>query len=232
VADAFVARKPTLKRFFSLSRLVGKQSLTRTLQYEILFALKLDGRVLDFGGGNNALYRADLQCSHYDSANIDPKIDPTWVIGVNEALPDAATGYDTALAINTLEHIFEARDVIDQLGRTLKPGGQLLATTPFLYPIHAHPDDYFRPTPSWYRAALSKAGFDNIEVVSLAWGPSTTALCAAGIRGPFKQMRWRMALLYDLLIYVIRDKAKRTGSVEAYLERYATAFFVRATKSY
>lgn len=231
VTDAFRTRRPTLDRFFKLSAVVGKQSLTRALQYEILFELPFKGRVLDYGGGNRALYRRELRCEHYDSVNIDPKIDPTWVIAVDEPLPQDATGYDTALAINTLEHIFEAREVIEQLGRALKPGGQLLATTPFLYPIHAHPDDYFRPTPSWYRAALGKAGFTDVEVVPLAWGSATTALCSAGARGPFKTLRWKLALLSDLLAFVVRNKVRSGGSLEAYLERYATAFFVRATKS-
>ncbi len=230
MTDAFVTRRPTRERFFKFSSLIGKRSLTRALQYEILFDLQLQGRVLDFGGGNKALYRADLKCTHYDSVNIDPKIDPTWVIGVGDALPAEATGYDTTLAINTLEHIFEARDVINQLSRALKPGGLLLATTPFLYPIHAHPDDYFRPTPSWYRAALTKAGFKDIEVVPLAWGAATTALCCAGARGPFKHFRWQMAMLSDLFAFIIRDKAKKADDLEAYLERYATGFFVRATK--
>lgn len=229
--DAFKVRAPSLGRFWTLSNIVPSMSLTRALQYELLFDLKFDGRLLDFGGGDLANYREKLDVTQYSSVNIDAGIKPTWVIGVDDDLPIGDGKYDHVLAMNTLEHIFDAEKVILRLHGALKDGGEFFATTPFLYPIHAHPDDFFRPTPSWYRHALSRAGFEDVDVIPLAWGPATTAMCCAGVRGPFKRLRWRIAMLWDLTLLSLRGRGREAGSVEAYLERYATAFFVRARKS-
>lgn len=64
--------------------------------------------------------------------------------------PDASVG--TLLCLETLEHVFELGEAFDEIARVLAPGGVLVASTPFHFHIHAHPDDYWRLTPSaWAR---------------------------------------------------------------------------------
>jgi SAM-dependent methyltransferase len=60
----------------------------------------------------------------------------------------------TALCFETLEHVFEVRRAFDALARVLKPGGVLVASAPFHFHVHAHPDDYWRLTPSAWRRLL------------------------------------------------------------------------------
>lgn len=60
----------------------------------------------------------------------------------------------TVVCLETLEHVFEVRRAFDALFRVLAPGGVLIASAPFHFHIHAHPDDYWRLTPSAWRRLL------------------------------------------------------------------------------
>ncbi len=218
---------PTLKRYSKLFFSGGGKSILRALQYEMLANTELGGRVLDFGGGNKADYLNLISYESYDSINIDQNIDPTWVTRVNDSFPSEAGSYDIALTMNTLEHTFNARDAIDQMYTALRPGGKFVCALPFLYPVHAHPDDYFRPTASWWHAALENSGFREVEVFPLMWGPWTTGLVCSGLPGPFKGFRKHLALLLDLLYIGIRNKLGRDCSA---LTNHALGYFVVAKK--
>jgi SAM-dependent methyltransferase len=71
--------------------------------------------------------------------------------GVN--LPDAAAG--TIVCVDTLEHVFEVGSAAAEMIRLLQPGGMLLVAVPLDFHIHAHPDDYWRLTPSCLARLLS-----------------------------------------------------------------------------
>jgi len=221
---------PDFSRYLSISKDIGVISLTRALQYEFIRNYPFQGTVLDIGGGELTGYRQLLNCSSYDSINIDHSTEPTWIVGVGEAFPCSSGSYDTVISFNTLEHIFDAQFVLREMQRVLKSGGNLWLTTPFLFPIHGHPDDFFRPTPSWYNQALTEAGFKNIVVFPLAWGPLTTGQVCSGSPGPFRSFRRQIALITDLLYAKLQTSRKQTTAFD-YLNRFATAFLVHAEKS-
>ena len=145
-------------------------SILRSLQYEMLKKVSLGKKVLDFGGGDKAKYLHLLSCELYESINIDPEIQPTWVTKVGERFPSSASNYDTIISLNVFEHIYDVHFVFREIYTSLKPGGNFIFSTPFLFPVHAHPDDYFRPTASWIQKSLSDAGFENIEITPLVMG--------------------------------------------------------------
>jgi SAM-dependent methyltransferase len=53
---------------------------------------------------------------------------------------------DGVICSEVLEHVVDYTAAIREMTRVLKPGGRLLTTTPFLYPLHG-PEDYWRFTP-------------------------------------------------------------------------------------
>ena len=53
---------------------------------------------------------------------------------------------DTLICLNVLEHIEDSGPVLDELNRVLKPGGELVLSIPFLYPLHDEPRDFVRLT--------------------------------------------------------------------------------------
>jgi len=58
----------------------------------------------------------------------------------------ASEAFDIVLCTEVLEHVPEPQAAIDEMFRVLKPGGTLILTTRFLFPIHDAPHDYFRFT--------------------------------------------------------------------------------------
>ena len=60
------------------------------------------------------------------------------------ALADAT--FEVVVCTEVLEHLREPQRALDEMYRVLKPGGTLLLTTRFLFPIHDAPHDYYRFT--------------------------------------------------------------------------------------
>lgn len=70
---------------------------------------------------------------------------------------------DTIFCIEVLEHCWNPVQVIKNLFDTLRPGGTLYLSTPFINPHH-DVVDYLRFTDEWYDQVLYKLGFDDITV--------------------------------------------------------------------
>jgi SAM-dependent methyltransferase len=84
------------------------------------------------------------------------------VIGDAQALGICDASFDVVLCTEVLEHLPEPQRAIDEIYRVLVPGGQLLLTTRFLFPIHDAPHDYFRFTKYGLRHLLRR--FEIIEL--------------------------------------------------------------------
>lgn len=221
---------PTLTRYRNLFWQNHQFSITRALQYEILSHYTFAGKLLDVGGGDRASYKDILRCETYSSVNIDAVAEPTWVVGIGEALPCGDNDYDCVLSMNTFEHIFDVQYVLQEISRVLKPDGKFVSSVPFLFPIHGHPDDFFRPTASWWLNSLTQHGFVDINVTPLVWGPFSTGLVCSGTPGPGKAFRRHAALLLDILYATIQGYRHPSNIIGHTIERCALAFFVTATK--
>lgn len=84
------------------------------------------------------------------------------VIGDAQALGILDATFDVILCTEVLEHIPDPQRAIDEMFRVLVPGGQLLLTTRFLFPIHDAPHDYFRFTKYGLRHLLRR--FEILEL--------------------------------------------------------------------
>tara|TARA_Y100000816_G_C26108138_1_gene589775 strand:+ start:1608 stop:2324 length:717 start_codon:yes stop_codon:yes gene_type:complete len=220
---------PSFSRFKFLIEKIDKASLPRALQNELIENYSFKGDLLDFGGGENSHNRSIIKCNTYQSINIDPNIKPTWVVGADDPFPCDDECFDHIFSFNTLEHIYNAHEKLSEFYRVLKPNGDILISTPFLYPIHGHPDDFFRPTPSWYYMALKNCGFKEIRVVPLFWGPFSTGLTTSGIV-PFQNIRKKIALFLDLLLIKYKQRKLSKNEIERILMPTSTVLAVQATK--
>jgi SAM-dependent methyltransferase len=61
-------------------------------------------------------------------------------------LPFGDEAFDLVLCAEVLEHMHSPALALAEMRRVLKAGGRLLLTTPFAYPIHYAPTDYYRFT--------------------------------------------------------------------------------------
>jgi SAM-dependent methyltransferase len=122
------------------------------------------GRLLDAGCGN-APYHPWYRDLVGLSVAIDVVGSAANVRGGLDRLPFPEHTFDIVLCTEVLEHIEDSERTTAELFRVLVPGGVLLVSTPFLYPVHEAPWDFRRLTHFGLRNLLSRHGF---EVRSIA----------------------------------------------------------------
>ena len=86
---------------------------------------------------------------------------------LTKKLPLSDNTFNTAILSDVLEHIPEPQKLINEIHRILKPESYLIMNTPFFYPLHEEPNDYYRYTRYALEYMCKNAGFKkvNIEVV-------------------------------------------------------------------
>ncbi len=135
------------------------------------------GKLLDIGCGSKP-YESFFDVDTYvgldyrkDGANKNPKADAFYDGG---RFPFKNRQFESALATEVLEHVFEPDLFISEIHRVLKPGGLCIITVPFLWDEHEQPYDYARYTSFGLRALVEKHGF--VVVDQLKTGNFISAL--------------------------------------------------------
>ena len=165
----------------------------------------LKGKLLDFGCGAKP-YRSlfsvdeyigvDFQGEGHDHSNeqIDVYYD-------GKTLPFENDSFDSIFSTEVFEHVFNLPEMLDELNRVLKPGGQMLITCPFAICEHEQPNDFARYTSFAIRHLLQQHGFEVVQQEKL--GTAVQALW---------QMRityWNLHVLYKLRnIPMVRSGAR------------------------
>jgi SAM-dependent methyltransferase len=132
--------------------------LTRITLDRFIAAHATDRRTLDIGAQNGPY------AVHFPkriALDIKPGVG-VQIIGDAQALAIRDASFEVVLCTEVLEHLPEPQRAIDEMFRVLVPGGQLLLTTRFLFPIHDAPHDYFRFTKYGLRHLLRR--FEIIEL--------------------------------------------------------------------
>lgn len=96
------------------------------------------------------------------SIDIDPESQADYIMDVCNMKEFEDESFDLVIMVEVLEHVHNPSLAIDEIHRVLKPGGQLLLTTPFLFPIHDAPNDFFRFTKFGLKKILNI--FDQVRV--------------------------------------------------------------------
>ena len=132
--------------------------LTRITLDRFIAAHATDRRTLDIGAQNGP-YGAHFP--HRVGLDIRPGAG-VRIIGDAQALGIRDAAFEVVLCTEVLEHLPEPQKAIDEIFRVLEPGGSLLLTTRFLFPIHDAPHDYFRFTKYGLRHLLRR--FEIVEL--------------------------------------------------------------------
>ena len=230
--------KPTWQRYIKIFLKDKNISIYRALEYEALSNINYSGRLLDFGGGEQAHYikkiKSLLNDGYYESINISPQMEPTYLIKSGGCLPLNNNHFDMVLSVNTLEHIYDLESALNELTRVLKQGGKCVFAAPFLYRVYGCPDDFNRPTASWWLETLSKIRFFEVEIYPLVWDPITTGLSVSERTGPFKRLRRTLVPLYGLVYSFVKyDKHSKVHpqSTGDLLANYAMGYVITGVKS-
>jgi SAM-dependent methyltransferase len=104
------------------------------------------------------------------------------IIGDARTLGIGDATVDTVLCTEVLEHLNEPQNAIDEMFRVLRPGGELLLTTRFLFPLHDAPDDYFRYTKYGLRHLLRRFEILELQEETTAVGTLAVLLQRLGMQ--------------------------------------------------
>ena len=116
--------------------------ITRSKLDDFLKTHRSCGKTLNIGCAN---LRYTSYFPYMVALDIDKTKEPD-IAGDTHYLPLIDESFDVVLCTEVLEHLKEPQKAIDDMRRVLKKGGKLILTTPFIFPLHDTPSDYFRYT--------------------------------------------------------------------------------------
>ena len=103
------------------------------------------------------------QVTSWRYVNIDASTEPDFCCGA-EKIPLPDRSIDGFLLCEVLEHLEHPEAVLQEAFRLLRKDGKGWITVPFLYQVHADPNDYQRWTETKLRQVLSEIGFNEIKI--------------------------------------------------------------------
>ena len=140
-----------------------------------LMAKQLEGRVLDIGAGtgHGARYLDNEKTEYLPTdlpsgrdttdENISSRPEKIKVYCSSYALPFPNESMGGVLLLSVLEHLQSPQLALREASRVLLPGGKLLVSVPFNFPIHGFPLDFVRWTMEGLKIEMQNAGFETIS---------------------------------------------------------------------
>ncbi len=184
-------------------------------------------RVLSVGSGG-AVEEAILKLGvNPDTVDIDPVRRPK-ILGDICEIDLGQDLYDVVFCMEVLEHLHSPASGIHNLERVLRPGGLLVLSTPFIFPIHEAPVDYQRFTR--YGIELLLKSWTKVEVVPKAGALDSIAVLMTRMIRMHSRPYRLLGYLTVLLVIIFRPLVKRFGSQSDDFS-ITSGYFVSATKS-
>ena len=111
--------------------------------------------ILDIGCGDKTL-QSLFHGAKYLGIDVTSDSSADFILNCNiDNPPFADKSIDAVIMTNSLEHIFNTKHILDEIRRVILPDGLFYFSVPMTYPRHAHPDDYIRFTPYYFKRAFA-----------------------------------------------------------------------------
>jgi SAM-dependent methyltransferase len=207
-------------KFFSFRRYYLDSALLKT---------EFSGKVLDVGGkiiNRQGSFKPPFEkVESWEYLNIDASTNPDYLCSA-ESIPVKDNHFDMILLTEVLEHLKNPKLVIKELFRILKDNGILIASMPFLRPVHMYPHDFQRWTEVRIRIELEEMGF-TVEKISPMGGIVAVImdLIFFYTKNPTiisKLIRKTIKFASPLFLYFDKKTTKK--------DRITTGFYIRARK--
>jgi SAM-dependent methyltransferase len=142
------------------------QNLKRFLQRVLPQYVQPGVAVVDIGCGEQPLRNVvENLGGNYTGVDVDQNVRGTVdVIADISCVPLPDNSFDVVLCTEVLEHIPDTSAAFVELRRLCRPGGVVILTTPFMYPLHEEPHDFVRLTPHMIRRCADASGLDPAEL--------------------------------------------------------------------
>lgn len=189
------------------------------------------------------LFTLDFGCGQSVTADAFPRYvgmdiriaEGVGVVGDAHAVPFRDATFEQILCSEVLEHLREPERAIAEMARVLRPGGSLLLTVPFAYPVHEAPVDYQRFTPYGLETRF-RPYFDIEEISPLFTEEETIAVLLQRIAFQRNDRFYRRylyhALAHAIFRFVPRSRGRRYQDIRRTTEGpFLTAgFLLRARR--
>jgi len=158
------------------------------------------------------------------------------VVGDAHDLPFEGEKFDMILCTEVLEHLHTPHLAIAEMERVLKPGGTLILTTRFVFPLHDVPNDYFRYTKYGLRHLLQE--WDILELKEEVDTQTTIAVLfqriafQSRLRGGVvtKGILFFFARIIDLFPNMIKEEYGNIGKTDKELNILTSGYYVICQK--
>jgi SAM-dependent methyltransferase len=114
----------------------------------------MNGVVVDLGGKRDykrGRFRPPEDgVARWVHLNLDVETRPDICADIRH-VPLRSNSADCVICTEVLEHLPDPKTCVDEARRVLRDGGVLIASVPFVFPIHGDPQDYWRFTPEGIR---------------------------------------------------------------------------------
>lgn len=211
--------------------MLGK-SPWRRLLYPKLEKWALSGLVLDLGGARDSDYHRLFEGTYtIQVANNDKDAHPDFLFDFENKFPIDDHSFDTVLCLNTLEHIYNYGQFLNEAKRVLNPGGKIVLAVPFLVQVHPSPKDYFRYSVQALRLMFESSGFEQVSVVAVGRGPFTATvqiLYNVLHVAPLRAMTFLFALGFDTCLGWCTGTLKKGGVSRYDQSSYPLGYLVTA----
>lgn len=169
------------------------------------------GKVLDVGSKNSP-YKEKIPYLTYSRLDIVPNSKPDYVADLHNLKKLPKNHFDTVIATEVLEHLYDPHKAVEQVRAVLKKGGVFIATTRFFYRYHPDPHDYYRFT--WDSLKYVFRNYSRVEVYH---------------HGNYVQTLWQMINTgkFGIVLNVFNPLIARINSKKT---KYPLGFVVYAVK--
>ena len=162
-----------------LKLILKNNTLLRVLQIYECFNVTLYGTSIEFGAIENrdktfSNFVKGKSKFHY-SNKISNKKMKIFYSDLTRKLNIPSKKYNNVLFFNILEHLQEYKLAFSEIYRIIKKRGFFIGSVPFIYQIHAAPNDYFRFSKQFLESNLKKYKFKQVKVKALGFGPFTAS---------------------------------------------------------
>jgi len=134
--DMFHKRTPVARIASFAAEVISSEYQPYRQMQSFIYAIPSEAVVVEFGSGNRRLLPHRINVDLFPFPNVDIVSDITATYFAKETI-------DYLILDTVLEHVPEPQSVVNEIYRVLKPGGKVICISPWIFPYHGYPRNYY-----------------------------------------------------------------------------------------